>query len=67
MLERRPRRPTITEPEDIIEQIARPDLPVFEPIVVFQAQYGGIEYVVHGDPTTGSSCDLFDGFDPNEQ
>jgi hypothetical protein len=63
MLERQPRRHTITEPEAIIQQIARVGLPVFEPIVAFQAQYGGIEYVVRGAPTTGFSFDLFRGFE----
>ncbi len=65
MLGRRPRRHTITERQDIIQQITRTDSPVFEPIVAFQAQYGGIKYTISGS-VEGFSFDLFDGFDRNE-
>jgi hypothetical protein len=66
MLERRPRRRTITDRDAIIDQIVHAGIPVFEPIVAFQAQYGGYEYVVRGAPTTGFLFDLFEGFDVNE-
>jgi hypothetical protein len=64
MLERRPRRLTITDREAIIEQITRAGLPVFEPVVAFQMRYGGMEYRVRGS-IHGFSFDLFIG-PPNE-
>jgi hypothetical protein len=60
MLERLPRRHTISDREDIIERISREGLPVFEPIVVFQMRYGGMEYRVRGSGH-GFSFDLLSG------
>jgi hypothetical protein len=64
MLRRRKRRHTVTKREDLIERIIRAGLPVFEPIVVFQMRYGGMEYRVRGSGH-GFSFDLFIGR-PNE-
>jgi hypothetical protein len=61
MLGRHPRRHTITEPEAIIQQITRAGAPVFEPVVAFQAQYGGMTYAVRSE-AMGFSFDLFARF-----
>ncbi len=60
MLERRPRQLTITDREAIIERITKAGLPVFEPIVAFQARYGGMEYRVRGTGH-GFAFDLLSG------
>jgi hypothetical protein len=65
MLARLPRRQTITDREAIIEQITSAGLPVFEPIVAFQVQYGGVAYVIRGSGS-GFSFDLFLDYGQNK-
>jgi hypothetical protein len=49
MLARGRRHPHPTSREDIVACIERSNLPVFEPVVRFEEEFGGFEYFIRGD------------------